>query len=572
MSSIAAPVAPGLETPPAWRRALRRMRAALASFEEVFRSRDLRRVQLAFVGSVIGSWAFGVALAVYAYGVDGAAGVGLAGLIRTIPSALAGPFVAALGDRHPRVRVMVGSDLVRAIFFAAAAAAVIAGSPSLLVYVLSGMVMVAGTAFRPAQSALLPQLTSTPEQLTASNVVSSTVEGAGFFIGPALGGLLLIASSPETVFIVSAATCLWSAAMLIGIRETERPVRPDGAGGFFRHALGGFQAAREDRDLRLLLTLFAAQTVVAGALTVLIVVLALEMLLAGESAVGYLNAAVGVGGVLGAVAAASLVRGRRLAGGFLVGMALWGAPLVVIGIFPTELTGYLMLAAIGIGNTVVDVAGITLLQRTVPEEVMSRVFGVLETLLMATVGVGAVLTPLMIDWLGREETFIAIGATLPLITLAAWHRLRALDVQGDPPQEPFELLQGIPIFRPLAVVTQEQLAERFEERTVAGGEAVIVQGEPGDRFFMIAEGVFRVETDGVHTCDLGVGECFGEIALLRDSPRTATVTAAPSGGRVYSLERTPFLAAVSGTVTGAAAADELANSRVPTAMSPRRVI
>jgi MFS family permease len=565
MSTAAAPVAPGLQTPPAWRRALSRIRAALGAFEDVARNRDLRHLQLAFLGSVIGSWAFGVALAVYAYKIDGAAGVGLAVLIRTIPSALAGPFTSALADRHARVRVMITSDLLRGALFAAMTIAVIAGAPSLLVYVLAGFVMLAATPFHPAQSALLPQLTRTPEELTASNVVSSTVESTGFFLGPALGGLLLVATSPQGVFVASALTCLWSAAMLIGIREEERPsaTAVASAEGFVRHALGGFRAARDDRDIRLLLILFAAQTLVAGALTVLVVVLALEMLFAGEAGVGYLNAAVGIGGVLGAAAAASLVRGRRLAGGFLVGMFLWGAPLVVIGLAPSDATGYLMLAAIGIGNTVVDVAGLTLLQRAVPDEVMARVFGVLETLLMATVGLGALLTPALIGWIGREETFIAIGSLLPIITVAA---------HGDPPQEPLELLQGNAIFKPLALVTQEQLAERFEERAIAGGETVIRQGDPGDRFYVIADGVFHVETDGVRTADLGHGDCFGEIALLRDSPRTATVTAAPAGGRVYALDRAPFLAAVNGTVTGSAAADELAETRVPVAMVPRRVM
>jgi hypothetical protein len=196
---------------------------------------------------------------------------------------------------------------------------------------------------------------------------------------------------------------------------------------------------------------------------------------------------------------------------------------------------------------------------------MARVFGVLETLLMASVGVGALLTPVLIDWIGREEAFIVIGASLPIVTLAAWRRLRTLDARTDPPQEALELLQSLPIFSPLALITQEQLAEMLQERQVGPNEAVTRQGDTGaDEFFIVADGVFRAYVDGDHARPMTRGDCFGEIALLRDSPRTATVLASPAGGRVYVLGRAPFLAAVNGTVTGAAAADELVNTRLPT--------
>lgn len=552
---------------------LARARASLAAFENVARNPDLRNIQLALVGSVTGSWAYGVAIAVYAYKIDGAAGVGLVGLIRTLPSALAGPFVAALGDRYQRLRVMVISDLARAALFVVAAAIVMTGGPSLVVYVIGGAIMLAGTAFRPAQSALLPKLTRTPEELTASNVVATTVESVGFFAGPALGGILLAVSSVETVFIVSAVTCVWSAVLVARVRGgREKPSRPAAGGeSFFSHALGGFRAARDDGNVFLLLFLFTVQTLIAGALVVLIVVFALEMVFNGEAGVGYFNAVTGIGGVLGAGVAAAFVRSRNLTGGFVAGNMLWGLPLIVIGLAPESIVGYLMFAAIGLGNTVVDVAGITLLQRAVPDEVMSRVFGVLETVLMASVGLGALLTPVVIDALGREGGFIAIGALLPAVTLLTYGRLRKIDSGEEPPAEPLALLQALPIFQPLAIVTQERLAGRMTERHVAPGEPVVRQDEHGEEFFVIAEGAFHALVDGAKTNEMGPGDPFGEIALLRNVPRTATVTA-PEGGRVYVLERADFLSAVNGTVGGATAADELATSRLRIASPMRRLV
>ncbi|MEA2484056.1 MAG: hypothetical protein QOC55_2003 [Thermoleophilaceae bacterium] len=202
-----------------------RLAEPLEAFASIWNNRALRRLEYAWVGSVVGTWAFGIALGVYAYGRGGAAAVGLAGLIRTLPTIFFAAFVASLGDRYPRVRVMVVSDLTRGVLYVLGAVCIIEHGPPLLVYLVAGAVMLSASVFRPAQSALLPALTETPQQLTAMNVVSSTVESVGFFLGPALGGILLAATSAQVVFLVSGLSCVWSAALLRGMPE----VRPEAA-------------------------------------------------------------------------------------------------------------------------------------------------------------------------------------------------------------------------------------------------------------------------------------------------------------------------------------------------------
>src|SRR6476646_2216243 len=268
---------------------------SLSAFKGIYRNRSLRRLQLAWIGSSVGTWAYVVALMVYAYRQGGPGAVGLVGLIRWFPAAVAAPFGGMLGDRFPRRRVMVLSDLVRAGALAAAAAAIALDGPAFSVYLLAILVTLVSQAFQPAESALLPTLAESPEELAAANVANSTIEYAGYFVGPALGGVLLAVSNVQTVFAATAAAFLWSAAMLalIHMRAPE-PAREPTRARWQHEALAGFRTVWQDSRLRLIVALFGAQTLVYGGLTVLIAVASIRLLGLGSPGIGYLNAALGV--------------------------------------------------------------------------------------------------------------------------------------------------------------------------------------------------------------------------------------------------------------------------------------
>ena len=349
-----------------------RLRESLDAFRAVFTNPGLLRLELSWAAAITAYWAFIIALAVYAYNEGGAAAVGLVGLIRVLPAFLAAPFAGVLGDRFPRERLMFVLSVARAVFMAATAVVLFAGLSSWVVYTVAGVVALTASIVRPIQSALLPQLARTPEELTAANLVLTTIESSGIFLGPAAGGLLLAATNAQTVFAAAAGAFLVGAFLLVRLHVEAPPQRQAGGGGFAREFFAGFGAIAGDRNLRLIIGLYGAQTLIAGALNVLIVVTALELLDLGNSGVGFLNSAVGVGGLLGAVAAFALVGRQRLASDFAIGLILWGFPIALIGIFPQPPVALVLLAIVGVGNTIVDVAAITLLQRTVPDEVLTR--------------------------------------------------------------------------------------------------------------------------------------------------------------------------------------------------------
>jgi MFS family permease len=538
-----------------------RLGESAAAFAEVFRNPGLRRVQLAWAGSVAGDWAYAVALAVYAYGAGGAAAVGLVGLIRFVPAAVAAPFAGIIADRFRRERVMLAADLVRAVALAAAAVAVFADAPPALVYVLAAVVSVVAMAFRPAQAAVLPSLARSPDELTAANVASTTIESVGSFAGPALGGFLLAATDAGVVFAVTAGTFLWSAALVSRISTKAREPRPAAGPGLLAEATAGFRAITSDSRLRVLTLLFSAQTLVAGALNVLIVVLALELLDVGDAGVGWLNAAVGAGGIAGAALALALVGRRRLAGDFGLGLILWGAPIALIAVFPDLVPALVLLAVVGVGNTIADIAGLTLLQRAIPDEVLARAFGVLESLWVGTIGLGAVLVPPLIAALGERGALLATGALLPVLAALYWRRLAAIDKEAPPATRELALLRAIPLFAPLPVPTIEHLARSLVPVRVEAGQAVLRQGEAGDRFFVIGSGRATITADGRSLRTLEAGDHFGEIALLRDVPRTASVTA-QTELELYALERDEFVAAVTGHSASAEAADAVIGARL----------
>jgi CRP-like cAMP-binding protein/predicted MFS family arabinose efflux permease len=431
--------------------------------------------------------------------------------------------------------------------------------PFAVVVLLAGLAAVANSAEGPAESALLPTLARSPAELTAANVVSSTIESLAMFGGPAIGGVLLAATSAEAVFGASAVAFFLSALVISRIRVEERPERKEQAAGAVQEFAAGFVTLAREPGLRVLVLLLAAQTLVAGALNVLIVVSALRLLDLGEEGVGFLNSAVGIGGLLGALAAAALI-GRRLTSNFLIGILLWGLPIALIGIFPEPAPALLFLAVVGLGNTLVDVSAFTLLQRAVPDEVLARVFGAVQSLWVGTIGIGAIVAPLLIAAIDIRGALIVTGAMLPVLATLLRRRLTSLDELPVPERE-LQLLRGIDIFKPLPPPVLESLARALVPVSVEPGREVFRQGELGDRFYIVAAGEVDIVSDGRVVAVTGPGGYFGEISLLRDVPRTATVRA-KDDVELRALERDDFIAAVTGHAASAEAADSVVASRL----------
>ena len=523
---------------------LRESGQALAS---VFSNPGLRRLQLAFVGSIVGDWAYAIAVAVYAYDQGGPAAVGLLGVARYLSMALVLPLASTLADRYPRKWVMLVSDVLRAVLVLVAAAVIAADGPELAVYGLAIATALVGTCFRPAQAALLPGLARDAGELTAANVASSTIESVGFFLGPALGGLLLAVADIQTVYVVNAATFIWSAAFIVRLPAppaTRAAEAADERGSFLGDASAGFRAILGNRDLRLVIGVYCAQTVVAGASLVFVVTLALDLLDLGRSGVGYLDAVMGIGGLVGGFVALVLAQRGRLALDFGVGVLLWSAPLLAIAAWPTVGVAAGAMVLIGLGNSLVDINAYTILQRTVPDAVMGRVFGAMESAIIGAMAGGALVMPLLIETMGIRVALAILGGAVTAIVLLALAGLRRIDLTALAPPG-LELVRRISIFTALPEPILERLARALVRIEGQPGDVLIREGDEGDRFYAIEEGTVVVSKEGRWVADLGPGDYFGEIALLKDVPRTATVTA-KTDVKLYTLERDVFIPAVTG--------------------------
>ncbi|WP_082600329.1 MFS transporter [Agromyces sp. Root81] len=503
-----------------------RVRDAAAAFTSNWRNPNLRRAQLSFLGAWTAEWAFTVALGIVAYRDGGAVALGIVGLLRMLPSAILAPLLSPIADRGRRERVLVLVSIVRGLATAAAAVVAALSGPVVVIYVLAVLSTIAATLYRPAHSALLPSLCRTGHELASANVVRGLLDSAATLVGPLLAAVLLQFTGVDVVFAVAAAASFWAAALLVRLRydappRPPAPKRPNLA----REAVEGVRAVAANRDLTLILGLAAAQALTRGALTVLSVVVAIELLGTGEPGVGALMAAVGVGAVLGSLAASLLVGTGRLGAWFAVGVGLWGLPFTLVGLAPYEVPALGLLAFVGVGNALVDVAGFTLIARMAPDEVLARVFGVLESLVAVFIGIGAVVTSALVEWFGVQTALVVIGLVCPVLALVSLPRLRGMDRSVDVLDEDIGLLQRVPMFRPLPLPSIEQLARGLDPVAVPAGTAVFSQGDIGDRYYVIEAGDADVVGDGRVVATLGPGEGFGEIALLRRTRRTASVVA-----------------------------------------------
>ena len=549
---------------------MRRLTTPLRAVADVFRNPQLGRLQLAWAGVSFAMWAFAITLGVYAFGVGGAAAVGIAGLVRLLPGALASPFGGLLGDRHSRRGVLLSSSLATAAVLGAAALAVAADAPSGVVFVLAGTYTIVCSPYVPAEGALMPQLARTPQELSAANVAHSVMDNLGFLGGSVFSGILLAITSVELVFGVAAVAALASALALTTMHADHRPAYGSGrdAISVVAQTIAGFRALLADLPLRLLGACLTLLAFVEGAADVLIVIIALDLLDLGESSVGYLNAAWGVGALLAGALLAVLVNRGQLVAGLVLGGLITGAAIALPGLWPVVAAAYVGWFGIGIGYTFVEVAANTLLQRLGDDEVLARVRGSLETARLTAMAFGAIAVTALVELIGVRGAVIGIAAVLPVFVLLRWSRLRAFEIGAPVAERHFALLREDRIFAPLPLATLERLTHDLVEIDAERDLEVITQGDIGDRFYLIDAGQVEVFENGVHRRFQGAGESFGEIALLRGKPRTATVRATEPT-RLLALDREHFIGAVTGHLRARQVADGVAEDRLTRPSAPR---
>jgi hypothetical protein len=537
------------------------MRTISAVFGATFRNASLVRLEVAFAAFNGAEWGVWVSLLVYAYGVGGATALGGMALVQLLPSAFLAPYLGALTDRHQAGRVLFAGYLVMGLAMVIEALAIALDAPPVLVFALAPIINLGLTVPRPAQAALLPGIVRLPAELTAANVLSSWAENGGVLIAPALAGVLLGIGGPALSIGVLAILALFAAVAVLPIPGPPPLARRAGAGSVRAEILEGVRAVARERSVRLLVGLLGAQYFLVGALDVLCVVLSMSVLGMGEAGVGFLNSAFGAGGLLGAGVTAVLVARRRLAPALLAGILTAALALGILGLYPSRAGAFLLLGLAGLGRTVFDVTGRILLQRSAPPGILARVFALLESLMNFCLALGAVLVPVLVGLSGARAALLGTALLFVALVALTWRRLWKVDAAADVPQVEIQLLRSLPIFAPLPAPEIESLARALRLVSAPAGATVIREGDVGDCFYAIARGEVVVTKAGHEVKRLGRGEGFGEIALIEDVPRTATVTVTRDA-ELFALDKAPFILALTGHAPAARVADELVRKRL----------
>jgi MFS family permease len=526
---------------------------------EALRVRDLRRVLAAYLGFTVAEMANFIAILIYAYEVGGAPALGLVAFLQLAPAAVFAPIGATLGDRFRREVMLTVAYAVFAASSASVAIALYAEWPVGVVYLLAAVNATVLTLVRPFHESLLPALARSTEQLAAGYVAGGTIENLGLIAGPLLAGLTAAAWGTGAVFLITTALLLLGTILVWGI-QTRTAADPGTGQNAVQMTMEGFRAFRESRP-RVILVLLNSVIFLAGVLDVAIIVLAFEVFGSEDAGTAWLNAVIGVGAAAGSVLAVVLIGRRQLASSMWRGLVLIAVSVSLIPIFRSQAAALVALAVMGAGWTFVDVSGRIMLQRVIPLGGLSRAFGVLEGSSMAAEALGSAAGAVLIGWLGVGWALAIAGLLIIFLLIVNRRALQDADVGVVIPIEHLHLLRSVPMFAALGPAELERLATSAGEESVGPGSAVCVQGELGERFYLVERGTARVVRDGVDVASLGSGDFFGEIALLRDIPRTATVEAM-SDLELLVLERGPFLDAIKSSACQIEAARAVSQTRM----------
>lgn len=538
---------------------------------DALRHPEIRRLELGWALSLMGTFGYTVALLAYSYTEGGAALVAAYGVASAVPGAFLTPVLMSLTDRIGAAAMLRTSTAARTLMVALAGVLALGDAPAWTVVALAAAAHALSATFRPTQATSLPWLARTPSELTAATVTATMAENLAALGGPLLAGVVLaVADAPVAILVAALCLLLATLSLLrLSVPDAARPVRATRRGGLVRDAVAGAAAlARIGRPAGMVVLAFA-QTFVRGALLVLMIVLALDTLGLGEESIGWLNAAIGLGGLAGALVAARVVRLSSLGRCFIVGAIGWGVGVLALSGAPTGVLAFASLVLVGVANAFQDASAFILMPRLLGPEVAGRALGAFELVVMAGMGSGSLAAPALADGLGARASLLVTGAALSVVAIAYVAPFVRIDQEMPPPRPEAELLREVSVFAPLPLVVIEELALAAESRSFLDGEVVTREGDAGDQFYVVTAGAAACTVDGTPRPDLGPGAGFGEIALLRDVPRTATVTAV---GRleVLGLARDRFLTAVSGNQLSAEQAESLARQRLAADTQPDR--
>ena len=526
------------------------------------RSRELRLYVAACAATSLALWAFTVVLAIAAYRAGGTSAVTLAVIARVLPGALAGPITALQADRHSRRAVLLVLSGGATATLAGLALASTLDAPLAVLLGLAAVFSILAGGQPPAQAAMLPGLARNPRELAIANSLRQGFGNAGYCAGALAGGAAAASLSVAAGF---ALALLASAAALVALRAMTADPRPAhrapraGASAAGELMLGA-RELRATPALRDAAGLLAAIAFVYGILDVLIVVVAIELVDLGAGGVGVLNSAWGAGGLIGGFAALALLARGRFSTAMDAGAACIAVPLAVLAAAADPIVAVVAFAVLGLGWAIAETAGQTLLQRLASDESLARVFGVAEAGSQLAVALGSVAAPLLVAAFGIRGALLATALVVPLLVIARWHAAQRLDSDTAVPERELQALRSVDLFAPLPLATVETLALHTLPRVVFADEQILRLGDIGTRFYVIADGTMEVQAGPV-VRRLGPGDYFGEIALLRDEPRTASVLAA-TDGLLYVVARAPFLQAVTGQARAAQAADTVVDARL----------
>jgi MFS family permease len=540
----------------------------------------LRRVGSAY--ALFGAAEFGVwiTLLVFAYRHGGPTTSMLMVLVQLIPCIALGPFLGALADRRRPSRVLCVGYGLQTLSMGAVAAAIGFGAP-VVVFVLAPLTSLSFTVTRPPQAALLPAIVRTPDELTAANVMSGWTDSAAALVGPAVAGILLAWRGPGLAVAAMAGMTVISTFLVVRVQGPAAAISSDVVPGDGKNGGEGddsgvdlmtgigraFASIRagagsnllmtvRNPQIRVLLALHTFYFVLIGALDLLCVILAVDYLHMGPGGPGFLNAALGGGALLAGFVTAFLVGRRHLANTLTVTLSIAVLALAAIGAIPSVAPAILLIGTVGLAGAAFDVTGRTLLQRSAPSDAIAGSFSILEALMDFGLALGAVLVRVAIAIGGLKAALFAPAVVALCLIAGLWRRIQKVDASATVPQVEIQLLRSISIFAALPAPSLEGIARDLEALTVSQGTVVIKEGERGDRYYAIAEGELAVSRDSQFLQMVTRGDGFGEIALIRDVPRQATVTAATDAS-LYMLDRELFVQAVTGHATAISAVERV---------------